>query len=153
VLYYFDSSAVVKRYAPERGSEQVNAIVESTENTVYLNQIGVVEVAAAFARKARTQELTIEDYEAALWLFLADVADHEFEVVPLNDRTVELAVELTRQHPLRGYDAVHLATAAAMKTALQETELPPSLVFVSADQTLCKAAQDEGLYTINPNEF
>ena len=78
MLYYFDSSAVVKRYAPERGSEQVNAIVESTENTVYLNQIGVVEVAAAFARKARTQELTIEDYEAALWLFLADVADHEF---------------------------------------------------------------------------
>lgn len=151
MLYYFDSSAVVKRYAPERGSGWVGAIVETTRNTVYLNQIGVVEVAAALAKKIRTRELTVEDYEAALWLFLTDLANKEYAVVPLSDHVVELAVELTRRHPLRGYDAVHLATAATMRTALQGTGVPP-LVFVSADQVLCEAAKDEGLLPVNPNE-
>ncbi|MDQ1301345.1 MAG: hypothetical protein QG637_1266 [Chloroflexota bacterium] len=151
MLYYFDSSAVVKRYAPERGSGWIGAIVETTQNTVYLNQIGVVEVAAALAKKIRTRELTVEGYEAALWLFLTDLANREYAVVPLSDQVVELGVELTRRHPLRGYDAVHLATAATMRTALLGAGLPP-LVFVSADQVLCEAAENEGLLPVNPNE-
>jgi predicted nucleic acid-binding protein len=52
MLYYFDSSAVVKRYAPERGSEWVGGIVGTSKNTVYINQIVVVEVAAALAKKS-----------------------------------------------------------------------------------------------------
>jgi len=151
MLYYFDSSAVVKRYAPERGSGWIDAIVENPQNTVYLNQIGVVEVAAALAKKIRTRELTVADYEAALWLFLTDLANKEYAVVPLSDRVVELAVELTRRQPLRGYDAAHLATAATMRAALQGTGVAP-LVFVSADQALCEAAAAEGLLSINPNE-
>lgn len=76
----------------------------------------------------------------------------EYAVVPLSDHVVELGVELTRRHPLRGYDdAVHLATAATMRTALLGAGLPP-LVFVSADQVLCEAAEDEGLLPVNPNE-
>ena len=46
MMYYFDSSAAVKRYAPEKGSEWVKSIVEPTVgNTVYLGQVGVVEIA------------------------------------------------------------------------------------------------------------
>lgn len=65
MLYYFDSSAAVKRYAPERGSEWVKFIAEPTEgNIVYLGQVGIVEIAAAaLSRKVRTNELTQEDYE------------------------------------------------------------------------------------------
>lgn len=37
MLYYFDSSAAVKRYAPEQGSEWLRSIAEpSAENTVYI---------------------------------------------------------------------------------------------------------------------
>ncbi len=104
MLYYFDSSAAVKRYAPERGSEWIRSIVDPAEgNTVYLGQVGVVEIAAALSRKARTGELTLEDYDAALWLFLADVQNEEYILAPLSDQVVELAVDLTRRHPLRGF--------------------------------------------------
>jgi len=152
MLYYFDSSAAVKRYAPERGSEWVKLIVEPTEgNMVYIGQIGVVEIAAALSRKVRTKELTRKGYEAALWLFLADVRNEEYIIVPLSDEVVELAVDLTRRHPLRGYDAAHLATAVMLNTALLGAELPP-LVFVSADRALCEAARREGLSADNPNK-
>src|SRR5467141_1778369 len=115
MLYCFDSSAVVKRYATERGSAWVRSIVPSdAENTIYLGQVGIVEIAAALSRKVRTQELSHDEYEAALWLFLMDVRNDEYVVTPLSDYIVELAVNLTRRHPLRGYDTVHLATAIAL---------------------------------------
>jgi len=152
MLYYFDSSAVVKRFAPEKGSEWVKSIAEHPEdNTIYLGQIGIVEIAAALSKKVRTNELSLADYEATLALFLIDVRNEEYIIAPLSDRIVEVAVDLTRRHPLRGYDAVHLATALIVNAALLEAELPP-LIFVSADAILCEAARQEGLTTNNPNE-
>jgi len=152
MLYYFDSSVTVKRYAAERGSEWVRSLVEpSAQNAIYLAQIGIIEIAAALSRKVRTNELTPEDYEAALYLFLMDVQNQEYIIAPLNDQMVEMAVDLTRRHPLRGYDAAHLATAIVINRALREAEFPP-LVFVSADEALCEAARNEGLSADNPNE-
>jgi len=62
MLYYFDTNAVVKRYAPERGSEWVKSIIESNENNkVYIGQVGVVEIASALSKKVRTKELSKQD--------------------------------------------------------------------------------------------
>jgi predicted nucleic acid-binding protein len=150
--YCFDSSAVVKRYAPERGSAWVKSIVQPTAgNAVYLAQIGIVEIAAALSRKVRTHELRREDYEAALGLFLTDVRNAEFILIPVSDHIIELAVDLTGRHPLRGYDAVHLATAVILNRALHEADAPP-LTFVAADTRLCKAAGREGLLSVDPNQ-
>ena len=152
MMYCFDSSAVVKRYAPETGSAWVKSIVApASEDTIYLGQVGVVEIAAALSRKVRTQELSQEDYEAALWLFLIDVRNEAYVIAPLSDHIVELAVGLTRRHPLRGYDAVYLATAMTLNAALLGADLSP-LVFVAADTRLCEAARGEGLSTENPND-
>ena len=95
---YFDSSAAVKRYAPEIGSGWVNTICESAEDKVYLGQIGVVEIAAALSKKVRTKELTQEDCEATLEVFLEDVRNSEYLIVPLTDQAVELGVDLTRRY-------------------------------------------------------
>jgi predicted nucleic acid-binding protein len=150
--YCFDSSAVVKRYAPERGSAWVKSVVQPTAgNSVYLAQIGVVEIAAALSRKVRTHELRRGDYEAALGLFLTDVRNAEFILIPTSDQIIELAVDLTGRHPLRGYDAVHLATAVILNRALHEAGAPP-LTFVAADARLCEAAGREGLLSVDPNQ-
>ncbi|ETW97808.1 type II toxin-antitoxin system VapC family toxin [Candidatus Entotheonella palauensis] len=153
MMYCFDSSAVVKRYAPETGSAWVKSLMRpSSEHTVYMAQIGVVEIAAALSRKVCTQELSQEDYEAALQLFLTDVRNQDYVIAPLSDRIVGFAVELTRRHSLRGYDAVHLATAVALNAVLVDAGLA-TLVFVSSDVRLCDAAQREGLSVENPNDY
>jgi predicted nucleic acid-binding protein len=126
--------------------------MSSTEHTVYLGQIGIVEIAAALSRKVRTQELSNDEYEAALRVFLMDVRNEAYVITPLSDPIVELAVNLTRHYPLRGYDAVHLATALARNNALISAGMA-RLVFVAADARLCAAAQGEGLATENPNDY
>jgi predicted nucleic acid-binding protein len=152
MTYCFDSSAVVKRYAPERGSAWVRSIGASgTEDIIYLGQVGIVEIAAALSRKVRTQDLSHDEYEAALWLFLMDVRNEAYVITLLSDLIVELAVNLTRRYPLRGYDAVHLATAIVLNNALTGAG-QSQLVFVTADTRLCDAAQGEGLATENPND-
>jgi len=152
MVYYFDSSTAVKRYAREKGSRWVKDLVEpGAGNVIHLGQIGVVEIAAALSKKVRTRELTQENYEAALQLFLADVQNEEYITASLSDPIVQLSVDLTKRHPLRGYDAVHLATAISLNTALKEAELP-TIIFVSGDRILCEAARAEGLAVENPDE-
>lgn len=56
----------------------------------------------------------------------------------------------TQNHRLRGYDAIHLATALTVNAALTAANLPP-LIFVAADDDLLAAARAEGLATENPN--
>jgi phosphoheptose isomerase len=55
------------------------------------------------------------------------------------------------RHPLRGYDAMHLATALAVRQSLQRQGLP-TLIFISADDNLNTAASAEGLAVDNPND-
>lgn len=152
MVYYFDSSATVKRYASEKGSHWIKEIVEpGAGNIIYIGQIGVVEIAAALSRKVRTQELTRENYEAALQLFLEDVQNEEYITANLNDAIIQLAVELTKRHPLRGYDAVHLATALSLNTALVDSGAP-TIVVVTADRVLREAASAEALLAENLEE-
>jgi hypothetical protein len=85
-------------------------------------------------------------------LFLRFARDQQsrFDWVRLDDSMVSQAAELTQRHPLRGYDAVHLASALALDLSLKAAGLPPA-VFVSADEVLCEAARAEGLEVVNPN--
>jgi hypothetical protein len=147
--YYFDSSGIAKRYATETGSGWVRSIVAEAENTTIIAEIGTVEVAAAFAKMQRRGRIAIERRDKYLRLFLRDAAK-QYEVAPLNSGIVRAAINLTQEHKLRGYDAVHLATALAMNAELLRKQLPP-LTFVAADDDLLKAAEAEGLPTENPN--
>jgi predicted nucleic acid-binding protein len=87
-------------------------------------------------------ELLIERRDKYLRLFLRD-ADKQYKVVPINSRMIRVAINLTQEHKLRGYDAVHLATALIMNAELLRKQLPP-LTFVAADGDLLEAAEAEG---------
>jgi len=148
--YFLDTSAVVKRYAPERGSRWIKGLIENPENSVTIVQICIVEVAAALARKVRTGEISRDSCQKALTRFLADVDTGDYEIAKLDDEVVSFAVGLTQRHPLRGYDAVHLAAALVLNRALVEVGLSP-LTFVAAYDVLCEAAREEKLTVENPN--
>jgi len=149
--YFLDTSAVVKRYAPERGSRWIKGLIENPENSVAIVQICIVEVAAALARKVRTGGISRNSCQKALTRFLADMDMGDYEITKLDDEVVSFAVGLTQRHPLRSYDAVHLAAALVLNRALLEVELSP-LIFVAADNMLCKAAEKEKLAVENPNQ-
>ena len=64
--------------------------------------------------------------------------------------TIETACTLANKHPLRAYDAMHLATAWLLIQELLRAGGQP-LTFVSADDTLLGIAYVVGLQAENPN--
>jgi uncharacterized protein len=148
VTSYLDSSALVKRYLIETGTPWVQAWCDA-DRTIVVAEVGLVEIDAAFAGKLRGAHITPAQYRNARSDLMAD-ARQEYILVTVNRTVVDEAIELTTRHRLRGYDAVHLACALTLNRALVARGLP-SLVFVTADEDLLKAAASEDLPTENPD--
>ncbi|MBI5593864.1 MAG: type II toxin-antitoxin system VapC family toxin [Deltaproteobacteria bacterium] len=61
--FYIDSSAIVKLYIDEVGSERVKDIAFSEENNIFISKITGAEVVAAFSRGRRMKDIAEADYE------------------------------------------------------------------------------------------
>lgn len=127
---------------PEPGCELVRAL-----ERISISALARVEVPAAFWRKRRTGEVRGDDAALLAADFAADVkgtdgAAPRFAVVTLDNAILTAAARLVGRHPLRGYDAVQLATALAV------LEAEPSTRFVSFDTALNAAAAAEGLQVL-----
>ena len=55
--YFFDTSALVKYYHVELGSDRVNAIFAEPDRVVRASSLGVLEAQSVFAMKVRSAEL------------------------------------------------------------------------------------------------
>jgi predicted nucleic acid-binding protein len=136
VIVYFDTSALLKRYVIEAGSEAV-ATLWKQSTTSATSQILYAEVCASFARKRREQPDTATMLELALQVFRQDWAGlHRIDVNAEVNRIVD---ELVMRHPLRGADAIHLASAIRLRDLAQSP-----VTFARADIALVNAARAEG---------
>ncbi len=153
-FYHFDASAVVKYFHREPGSAWVRQIVEATQpalalrvNTIYISATSIAEVPAAFAILARNKQMSISLRDRLYRAFIASLR-RDFRPIQVRLNILHQAARLTQQHPLKGYDAVQLATALDIANVLQAQNL--SLIFVSGDTQLLQAAQAEGLAIDDP---
>jgi len=152
VVYFLDSSALVKRYIPETGSSWVQAIANpSTSNPLLIARITWVEVRSALARRLREGSLTATDETLIVQRFRFDL-NHQYQVIELDLALVESAGQLVNQYPLRAYDAVQLASVLRISPAFAPP-ISTSLVFVTADDRLANIAMALGLLTDNPNHY
>lgn len=148
--FYFDASALVKRYMTETGTAWIESLcANEDEHAIAIAEFGLVEVAAAFSGKQRGGFITLHEYSQALTNLIHD-AQSRYRLVRVEQTIVHLAIELTTRHRLRGYDAIHLACALTLNTPLVENDLP-ALTFVCADNDLLIAGKAEGLAIDNPN--
>ena len=148
VNYYLDTSAMLKQYVDEPGSVWLRAQVSSATSLVS-SQLLVVEAVSAFNRRVREGSLSSTEYQRVCDVFREDCRT-VYQIVPPTTAIVDLACVLLERHPLRGYDAMHLATALTVQQALQRRDLP-ALTFLCADDRLNAAATAEDLAVDNPN--
>jgi len=150
--FYLESSALVKRYSTETGSNFVIGLMRpSAKNRFYSAKITEVEVCAALARKRKGLKISAASAAKSLLRFRRNFAG-SFNKPDLTDSIVSEAIRLTEHHALRGYDAVQLATALETNRKRLSDGLS-ALIFVSADTELNNAAQAEGLDIENPNNY
>ena len=148
--YFFDSSALAKRYISETGTAWVTTIIEpSTGARIYVAAITGVEVVAAVARKLKGGGISALDAAAMLSQFHSDYGS-EYRVIAVSDAIISRAMALAETHALRGYDAVQLA--AAVETNLRRSALGATpLTLITADIDLLDAGVAEGFLTDDPN--
>lgn len=137
MILYLDTSSLVELYVEEEGSQAVRSEV-SKATAVATSAIAHVEARAAFARKHREGGLSREEYDRMLNDFRQEWAT--YLAIDVSDAIVTLAGDLTERHDLRGFDAIHLASALALRDKLQS-----SIVFSCADERLTAAAEAQGL--------
>ena len=73
--YYFDSSALVKRYVLEKGTQWVDAIFQEKDRVLIIANIGIVEIYSALSKKKREKEINEEDFTFAIAKFEEDIKE------------------------------------------------------------------------------
>jgi len=137
VTLYLDTSAIVKRYVSEPGSQDTAALTEAAE-VVATSLVTRAEVAAALARAVRVGTLDHNDGRRAQRRFSREWPT--FVRVPITEALVIRAETLAWDHGLRGYDAVHLAAALTWRDAVGR-----DVVLATFDRQLWEAAPEAGL--------
>ncbi|MBP8294232.1 MAG: type II toxin-antitoxin system VapC family toxin [Caldilineaceae bacterium] len=150
--YYLDTSALSKLYVRETGSRWMKDLSDPAQgNEFYTVRIAGPELVAAIMRKLRTGELT-RPIARHLLASLRRDWKRRYQIVGVTVAVTERAMTLAEKHPLRGYDAVHVAAALELM-AFQHTLPSARITFVSADSNQVSVAAAEGMNIEDPNRY
>lgn len=149
--YYLDTSAIVKRYVLEEGSTWIRHLTENPHHIFLISELAIVETSAAMAVLRRVGRLSKRSSREAHTEFRADLNRGEYESVAASFAILESAADLAQLHPLKAYDAIHLATALDLQMRLSTYRT--FLTFVCSDKQVLRAAAAEGLATENPFDY
>jgi predicted nucleic acid-binding protein len=132
---FFDSSAFVKRYVREAGSDAVLQWCDQASE-VLLSGIALPEIVSGFCRLQREGRITEPQYRQLKSLLLADVEDAA--ICDLTPMVLAQAIASLETNVLRGMDAIHIGSAMVLEAEL----------FVTSDQRQLVAAQSCGLQAV-----
>ncbi len=129
---FFDSSAFVKRYVREAGTDAVLAWCDRA-TAIGLSGIAIPEIISAFCRLRREARIDDKQYRQLKSLLLADIEDAA--ICDLTPTVLAQTISSLETNVLRGMDAIHIGSAVALQAE----------VFISADQRQREAAARAGL--------
>ena len=130
MILYLDTSALVKLYAEEEGTELVERAVDEAE-VVTTSIVAYAEARAALARKLREAvEALDEDWET-------------LDTYEATDELVRTAGALAEEQALRGFDAIHLASVLLVREVRRQQtgeSTEEAVLFLGFDSHLTEAA-------------
>jgi predicted nucleic acid-binding protein len=142
-LYFLDASALTKLYVREPGTDAMLGLAGEGDVRLALLSVTAVELRSAVRRRERLGDIPSDVADS----ILAEFASHlesRFMRQPITEGILELALTFVDRHALRAYDALQLAGCSVVKSTIGD------LVFLCADQALCRAAVSEEVSVINP---
>ena len=144
---FFDTSALIKFFHEEEGSEIVTKLISSQENKIWILELVRIEFTSALYRRYRNKEIKDKQLIEAISGFNDEIASYNIE--PLRQVIIKEAEFLINKygkiHGLRTLDALHMAAFSL----IAEKEW----AFVAADVNLCDVVQFIGFKTINPLKY
>ncbi|HVU12516.1 MAG TPA: type II toxin-antitoxin system VapC family toxin [Phototrophicaceae bacterium] len=143
---YVDTSALIKRYMTESGSNWIKTLLNPANgNVIIVCDLTAVEVFSTLARRQREKTISRARVQILQSHFLVDF-EREYLSLALKDVIVVRARDLITKYPLRSLDALQLSSAIEATNILGE-----QLTFLSADKNLLAVAASNGFQTDDPN--
>jgi predicted nucleic acid-binding protein len=137
LIIYLDTSALLKQYIQEAGSEDVIKLLEAA-NSNGTNLLTYVEIASAIARAVRMKLISASEAQLTWQDFLID---WEMLVrLDISGGITKRAAALAWEYGLRGYDAMHFASALAWQDSINTP-----VTLATYDRDLWMAAQRAGM--------
>ena len=140
-LYFFDTSALVKRYHVESGSEKVDEIFNDPDGILVIASITIAEFVSAFARKLNEGIISEDDLRICLSEFSKDIIS-SFWIIDLERSHINKSVSLIIKHNLRTLDSLQFAVFSTLS--------PINPTMVTSDEALFNAIVKEGFHAIKP---
>lgn len=139
---FFDTSALVKYFHLETGTDQVVSLIEEPTNDIWVSDLARIEFISALHRKFRRGD--IDDLQLQEILATFDLEWAQMNHQPISDAVIAQADELMRhkakQYGLRALDALQLASFMLLAEE--------NWAFVVADGVLADTVASEQLITI-----
>lgn len=146
-MVFLDTSALVKAYVEERGTESVRTLLARMDTELFLSKHVALETLATFAHRVRDQRLSPRRYREIRAEFYATF--RRYNVASVTDDTLETAIELADRHRKLGVgsvDLIHVATALEIQARDPETPL----TIVCADRSMRLLARAAGFEVFDP---
>lgn len=142
MIYYIDTSALVKRYFEEPGTENINRLL-AREGIHSTSLLTYAEMLSVFARKHKARDLSTPDYRKAVRQF--ETEWKSLHVISLNYDMLTAIRGVVTKHHLRGADGVHLASALYLAHNIRD-----EVMMIASDNELLNAAKKAKLQVMNP---
>jgi predicted nucleic acid-binding protein len=140
---YFDTSALVKYFYEEQGSDIVTELVQDESNSLFISEIAIVEFISSLHKKYRNLELSNEDLETAQNEFIDSLTDFTIEpfTSKVRQEAEKLIIKYGKEFSLKTLDAMQLATFIMITDG--------GTKFVCADDNLNRIVEFTGNQYIN----
>jgi predicted nucleic acid-binding protein len=145
--YFLDTSAFVKRYHHEVGTEVIDKIFREVDKELFISDLSIIEFYSAIALKVRTREISRDAFSHLIGLFSNELDIGLYRVKRVNDYEKQEAVKLLAEYgvdyALRTLDSLQLAAIKSVSTVDW---------VVCADARFCGIIRLNGFQVINPEE-
>ncbi|MDD5092373.1 MAG: type II toxin-antitoxin system VapC family toxin [Candidatus Wallbacteria bacterium] len=140
--FFIDTSALVKLFHTEEGSEKVVEIVESPDNEIWISELTRAEFFSAIFRRYRNGEIKAEALTSIIDGFEKQISG--FNVEPLSSSVVREAEQIIRKYGKKEGIRTLDALQAGSFTLISDSK---NWVFIAADARLCNTVKSMGFAT------
>ncbi len=147
--YFLDTSALVKRYHQEVGTDIIDKIFGEEGKVLFISDLSIIEFHSAIALKVRTREISRDAFSHLIGLFSNELDIGLYQIRRIDEEEKQEAVKLLTKY---GFDYA-LRTLDSLQLAAMESVGKEKVDWVvCADARFCEIIRLEGFHVINPEE-
>lgn len=149
MVYFFDTSALVKRYHEEKGTEFVDELFEDVkgkEEEAFVSSLTLLEMTSAFKRKQKGNIIDEKEFDDILKTSFRELKEY-FTIVPVTEETINESIFNVTEYALKSLDSIHYQTVKEVEEMVEE-----DIIVITSDKELFDAFVEGGYESIDPEK-